>query len=73
MLYTRSQARTQAAEKAQASLLCIVTAQVATTHASSLENLEIPGPLLTILEDGHLKFIVACHVSISTINSPSSY
>jgi hypothetical protein len=67
MHYTLSQARAQAAEEAQASLLCIVTAQVATTHASSLENLEISSPLLTILEDILLKFIVACRVSISTI------
>ena len=44
-----------------------MTAQVAATHASSLENLEISSPLLTILEDVLLKFIVACRVSISTI------
>ena len=65
MRYTWSQARVQAAEEAQVSLL-----QAVATYTSSLENPEIPTPLPTILEDVPLEPVVACHVSISTVAVP---
>jgi hypothetical protein len=65
MRYTRSQARSQAVEEAQVSLL-----QAVATHTSSLENLEISTPLPTILEDVPLEPVIACHVSISTVAVP---
>ena len=72
MRYTRSQARAQAAEEAQASLLQIAIAQVAATHASPLENLEISSPLPTILEDAPLDADAPLEsVIISTVVVPS--
>jgi hypothetical protein len=71
MRYTRSQARAQATEEAQTSLLQIAIAQVAATHASSLENLEMSSPLPTILEDAPLEDAPLESVIVSTVVVPS--
>ena len=64
MRYTRSQARAQAAEEAQASLLQIAIAQVVATHSPSLENLEVSSPPPIALIPPPLEPIVARRVSI---------
>jgi hypothetical protein len=68
MRFTRSQARAQAAEEAQTSLLQIATAQITQTHTSLIENLEIPTPLPTILEDVPLELVIPGCPSILPIS-----
>lgn len=68
MRFTQSQARAQAAEKAQASLLQIATAQITQTHTSLIKNLKIPIPLLIILKDVPLKSVVSSCPSILPIS-----
>jgi hypothetical protein len=68
MRFTRSQARAQAVEEAQAALLAIATQP----YTPPFENTVISTPLLTIPEDGPLKLVVPCCLSIYNVVVPSA-
>jgi hypothetical protein len=68
MRYTWSQARAQAAEEAQASLLL----QAIASYLLPLEHIEDSPPLPTILEDVPLESIIVRDTSIEPMVAPST-